>query len=108
MSGAGLRFCCKLALCLVARITGGFGGQQRLFGLVYPFDVEGLGTLRGLHEVKGDFFTLIQNAVALTFNGAEMDEDFLFVGGFDESVALVLVEPLNFSGGHDGLQQFQY
>ena len=76
-----------IALCL--------GWAARFFrrAVVELLHIKGLRPLGRLNEVEQNFVALIQNAVALAFDGREVNKDIPFTLGADESVSLVLVKP---------------
>src|SRR4029078_4721740 len=58
-------------------------------------DVRRLQALLALHDLELDLLTLGQRLVALGLNRAEVNEDVLALTPLDESVALLVREPLH-------------
>src|SRR5512132_1062341 len=66
-------------------------------------DVRSLEPFWALLDLVLDLGALVEAAVALTCDRAEVDEDVVSAfGGADKAVALVGVEPLHCSGCHSG------
>jgi len=65
-----------------------------------PLDPCGLKPLSGFNHVELDTLVLLKRPESISINGAVVHEYVTFTFSFDESVALVLIEPLYFTVWH--------